>query len=82
MHKKKAPHETVVQNVPVGSSVRSWAADVEENIGNRDYNEDRWIGLDGWREDPTQGLFAVLDGHGGSRAVDFVIEGFADVFAE
>jgi serine/threonine protein phosphatase PrpC len=58
------------------TSVSSYAIDVEVNQGYRGHNEDTLIAMDGLPQDPTRGLFVVMDGHGGTKTSEFLAANF------
>jgi len=64
------------QNVPWYEPDNSWgcclAASEGHEIGKRQTMEDNFMHIDGFAGRKDQGFFAVYDGHGGKKTVDFL----------
>jgi len=64
------------QNVPWYEPDNSWgcclAASEGHEIGKRNSMEDNFMHIDGFAGRKDQGFFAVYDGHGGRKTVDFL----------
>merc|ERR1711920_480041 len=68
------------QNVPWYEPDNSWGccltASEGHNVGKRATMEDNFMHIDGFAGLKEQGFFAIYDGHGGKRTVDFLTCGF------
>lgn len=64
------------------SSVQEYAYKEDPNSRFRDYMEDRGKAIDCLKNNPSDGLFCLFDGHGGGEVSKFLQEKFPSFFKE
>lgn len=64
------------------SSVKEYAYKEDSNARFRNYMEDRGKAIDCFKNNPSDGLFCLFDGHGGGEVSKFLQEKFPSFFKE
>jgi serine/threonine protein phosphatase PrpC len=62
-----------------GINVKEYAYQEEQNSTYREYMEDRQKCVDNFMKDKNNSLFAIFDGHGGSKVADFAKEKIPEI---